>query len=82
MPRASTAWVDEMNWAIGFAFVIPVALINGFLLMMYPAIVGLGGPFNAILACGFLISLIPGLLALLIRRLSAPTAPAQKAPGQ
>jgi hypothetical protein len=71
-----------MNWLVGLAFVIPVVLINGFLLVMYPAIVGLGGPFQAILACGFFISLIPGFLALLIKRLSAPPPPAQKVPGQ
>ena len=68
----------EMNWLVGLAFGIPVVLINGFLLMMYPAIVGLGGPFGAILGYGFLISLIPGVLALLIRRLIAPSPPLQK----
>lgn len=71
-----------MNWLVGSAFVIPVVLINGFLLVMYPAIAGLGGPFGTILACGFFISLIPGFMALLIQRLSAPPPPAQKVPGQ
>ena len=70
-----------MNWLVGFAFAIPVVLINGFLLMMAPGIIGLGGPFAAILACGFLISLIPGFLALLIKRSSAPPPPTQKRQG-
>jgi len=70
-----------MNWLVGLAFGIPVVLINGFLLVMYPAIVGLGGPFGTILACGFFISLIPGFLALLTKRLCAPPPLAQKVPG-
>jgi hypothetical protein len=78
----STARGDDMNWLVGLAFVIPVVLINGFLLMMAAAVIGLGGPFNEILACGFLISLIPGFLAMLFKRLIAPPPPAQKAPGQ
>ena len=70
-----------MNWFVGLAFAIPVILINGFLLMMAAGIIGLGGPFKEILAWGFLISLVPGCLALLIKRVSA-RPPDPRAPGQ
>jgi hypothetical protein len=69
-----------MNWVVGFAFVIPVVLVNGFLLAVAPGIIGLGGPFTAILACAFLISLIPGLLALLIKKLITPPPAIRKLP--
>ena len=67
-----------MNWLVGLAFAIPMVLINGFVLVMAAGIIGLGGPFGKILGCGFLISLIPGFLALLIRGLAAPPPPIQK----
>jgi hypothetical protein len=70
-----------MNWLIGLVFAIPMVLINGFLVVMAPAIIGLGGPFMTILGCGFLISLVPGLIALLFKRLIAPPPP-QNVPGQ
>ena len=68
-----------MNWLVGLAFAIPMVLINGFVVVMAAGIIGLGGPYGKILACGFLISLIPGFLALLIRRiLGAPPPLLQK----
>ena len=68
-----------MNWLVGLAFAIPMVLINGFVLMMTAGLFALGGRSGQILAYGFLISLIPGFLALLIRRLlGGPSPPLQK----
>ena len=67
-----------MNWLVGLAFAIPVVLINGFVLMMTAGLFALGGRSGQILAYGFLISLIPGFLVLLIRRLLGGPSPLQK----